>query len=215
MSQASSGDANLGGIFRVLGGLRPNQKARERFARRLRRRPGVVAVTVTPGLAHIVLIVRNVREVVSRKSGQDLFTESALIYTRIVAIPGKGTTRYAIARLSFCSHAVERLVERSQCALGSILSTLDNEARGCLGQIAGELTISDVEDHYLTSRHGVWAGSLDQTEPEEEWEVMCASPDIALPIFSVRTFLNEDLMRPIVWLRWNEREGEVKEEGRS
>lgn len=212
LNQASASDANLPKIFQALRDLRPNQKARMRFVRRIGRHPGVITASAAAGLKHIVLVVRNVREVVSRKSGQDLFTEKALIYTRIVAFPGRRTTGYAIARLSFCAHAIERLVERSAYDLAPILSTLDAEANRGLGQIAGDLTISDSDDHYLTSRQGVWAGSLDQTDPEEEWDVVCTNPDVAIPIFSVRTFLNEDLMQPMVWLRWNEREGETRKE---
>ncbi len=76
-----------------------------------------------------------------------------------------------------------------------------------LDWLAREDPLRDGDDEYLPLRTGVWAGGLDMLAPDPAWGPAFAGDDRPLPVFSVRTFLGEDEMRPMVWLGWSEATG--------
>ena len=204
MDQARAADADLGRIFEVLAGAAPNRMAEDRVLRRLKRTRGVVRAARSAATGAIRITARSVRGVEARRDGLALFAETGLLYTRIEVARTRTGPAFRIVRLSFSTHALERLVERTDEDLRPILPTIDAEAVSGLAQVAGNLTLSDRDDDYLTSRHGLWAGSLDLTSPEEDWSVVPVDPEAGLPIFSVRTFLSEDEMRATAWLKWSD-----------
>jgi hypothetical protein len=104
-------------------------------------------------------------------------------------------------RLAFCAHALERYVERSGCDLRNILQLIDAEAVQGLAQVLGHLVTHEGDDVFLTSPHGVWAGGLDQSSVEPDWRLIPRDPNTGLSLFSVRTFLAEDQMRPTLWYK--------------
>jgi hypothetical protein len=199
-AQAEEGD--LARVVQMSRDLAPNAKARDRLALRVQALRGVVRV----GLAgdEVVAVLRHRRQVTMRTEGADLFTEGALFYTRIAIRAGRGSTGYRLTRASFCLHALERLVERSPVALDRpLLAAVDAEAvavlRGC---VRADL-IADGEDHFARATgQGLWAGSLDQSEMDADWDLTYARPDAQVPVFSARTYLAPDQMRPTLWARW-------------
>ena len=82
LAQAGAEDADLATLFRLAADLRPNPRNLMRVARRLARLPGVVRVTAAEG-GGLILLARNLRRVVTRAEAAELFTEEALLYTRI------------------------------------------------------------------------------------------------------------------------------------
>ncbi|MBW0158411.1 hypothetical protein [Sedimentimonas flavescens] len=204
MQCAEREQAEISEIISELRGRPLGEKARTRLARRLRNRAGVVRAAMTPDLKSIILVLRNVRNVLTRSDGVDLFSEPQLVYTRLVVTSGRTLIRFAIDRISFCAHALERLVERSSCGLSFFLDVVDQEASRLLRWIASDRVLHESGDCYLGCEHGVWAGSLDEAEPEPGWFLRVDPEARRMPIFSIRTYLGEAQMKPLVWLLWQE-----------
>lgn len=204
MADAARGDAALGVIFADAAGMRANAKAMQRMAARFAGQRGVVRVGRAPDGSRITLYARNHREVRTRHAAQDLFAEEALVYSRIRLRCAKGQVMVAITRASFCRHAVERWVERSAVATGQrVLADLDKEAVALLQAMALHRGFDDAGDRYFPAlQAGVWAGSLDATGLEAEWGLAPVDGG-NVPVFSARTFLAADQMRPTVWLKWS------------
>lgn len=196
--------AELPAILAGLRSKRLGEKARLRLVKRLKTQEGVVRASMTPDLKTIVLVLRNVRDVVTRASGIDVFQESELVYTRVAVFGGRRFIKFAIDRIAFCAHAIERMVERTTCELSRLLDCVDREAVRVLRWIASEKVLHENGDCYLGAENGVWAGSLDMSEPEPDWGLVNIPGDQRMQIFSVRTFLGEAEMRPMVWFRWQE-----------
>ena len=121
-------------------------------------------------------------------------------------LPGRHGPAFYLNRASFCCHALERLVERSQVALNlPLLETVDAEAVRLLRNQALGRMINDAEDSLIRAvAKGVWAGGVDQMSPEVDWGLTLCDGAARLPGFSVRTFLGPAQMRPTVWLKWND-----------
>lgn len=199
---AQAEECELARVVKMARDLAPNPKSRDRLAIRLQALRGVVRV----GLAgeEVVAVLRHRRQVTMRVQGMDAFCENALFYTRVAIRACRGSTAYRLTRASFCLHALERMVERSTVALDRpLLAAVDAEAvavlRGC---VRTEL-IADGEDHFLRSTgQGLWAGSLDSSEVEADWDLAYANPEAQVPVFSARTYLSPEEMRPTLWARW-------------
>ena len=199
-AQAQEGD--LARVVHMTRDLAPNAKSRDRMAVRLQALCGVVRV----GLAGdaVVAVLRHRRRVTLRAEGTDVFTEDALFYTRLAIHAGRGNTAYRLTRASFCLHALERLVERSPVALDRpLLAAMDAEAVAVLRRCARADLIADGDDHFARATgQGLWAGSLDRSEMEADWDLGYANPEAQVPVFSARTYLSPDEMRPTLWARW-------------
>ena len=180
--------------------LAPNRKALERCAQRFRIASGTVLAGISDG--RLILVLRNLCNVQTRADGVEAFREDALIYTRFIVLLGKGGMATWINRASFSLHALERFVERSDCAIGpDILPMIDVEAVALLRRAMACDLIEQDDDCFIRARaEGVWAGSIDQALPDQSWDV--ARDDACVPTFSARTFLGPAEMRPAVWLRW-------------
>lgn len=111
-------------------GLRPNSKAVERLTLRLKGRPGVVRAAKAPGGKGVTFITRAVRAVEALVEGATVFHETGMIYLRArVGIVGPGIG-LQLSAVSFCAHALERLVERSDIDLqAALLPQVDAEAQ--------------------------------------------------------------------------------------
>lgn len=189
-------------VFSDLCGIAPNRRATERAVSRLRKRAGVVRAGISEDA--VVVTLREACDMLTRHDGVDAFREEVLIYTWVTVMNGKGMVRYRIHRASFSRHALERLIERSTCALGAgFLDTIDREAACALARIDHGNLIAHHDDDYLDARaDGVWAGSMDLTAPDPDWGL--TRDDACIPTFSARTFLGPDEMKPAVWLRWRD-----------
>lgn len=194
-------DADLSRLFRDTVLLRPNRRSAERLARRTGKRQGVVSTAIAAS-GRMVFVARNVRHVSNRVDCEEVFEETALIYTRASLRASGGTVLYRICRASFCLHAIERFIERSSCAIDAgLLSRLDAEAVGLLKSLNRTHIICHDGDSYLSAdAEGVWAGSVDESGLEPDW---CLDGSAPVAMFSVRTFLGPDQMKPEVWLKWN------------
>ena len=203
MQQARASDADSDKIFAALQQMKPNRLAMERLVHRLRRLPGVVRAGIGAEGRGVVIVLRNVCEAVTRTDATDLFAETALLYTRVGAVAQGGSVQFGINRATFCLHALERLVERSQCLFAPcLLSAVDVEAVALLRTGTTDTKIEHDGDSYMRAvTPGVWAGSFDATPAEAIWG-KAATPSIGVPTFSARTFLSPDEMKPAVWLRW-------------
>lgn len=192
-------------LFALAAGLRPNRKALERLSARLRARPGVVRVALSPCLKGLSLTARAVRRVEARVDGETAFHETGLIYLRIRAGMSGGRLAFHINAVSFCGHALERLVERSEVPLDSpLLDTIDGEALALFrGWDRAARIVEDEDEYYPASAPGVWAGGHDGMGLEPDWGLSVRSAPF-IPVFSARTFLSPAEMRPTVYLRWKD-----------
>ena len=139
---------DMPGLFRVAAGLRPNAKAVERLAARLKGRPGVARVAVVQGGKALSVTTRAVRPVEARVEGATVFSETALIYLRVrVGMMGPGLAVH-LSAVSFCTHALERLVERSDLDLRSaLLPQVDAEAQAIFrGRDRGARIVEDGDE---------------------------------------------------------------------
>lgn len=202
LAHARMDEADIPRIIATCQDLRPNAKALSRHAQRLSRMRGVVRASVAAG--GIVLVLRNVRQMVSRTEGADLFAETTLFYTRLTMKCSHQGIGFTLSRASFCLHALERLVERSLVAPDRpMLSAVDGEARAVLRALAQAEVIEDGAERYLRAcQSGVWAGSVDRSALEEDWGLSYGTEAAPIVVFSVRTFLGPDEMRPTLWLSW-------------
>jgi hypothetical protein len=204
MDHAERCEADLSAIFTLARDLRPNCKAIDRMAARMVKKAGVVQVARSA--EGLVLVLRNVRHLVNTVDGVNAFSETALLYTRLHIKPGRLGPALFLNRGSFCRHAMERFVERSQVALNRpLLQTIDAEAVRLLRNHASGRMIDDAGDSLIRAvAPGVWAGGVDQMPPEDGWGLTLCDGAIRLPVFSVRTFLGATQMRPTLWLKWND-----------
>lgn len=203
MQHARTTDADSDKIFAALREMKPNRVAMERLVHRLRRLPGVVRAGIGAEGRGVVIVLRNVCETVIRTEAADLFSECALLFTRVCAVAQRDSVQFGINRATFCLHALERLVERSQSPLDpSFLAAVDAEAVVLLRAGASSARIEHDGNSYIrAAATGVWAGSFDETPPEPEWGASVI-PSVGVPTFSARTFLSPNEMKPAVWLRW-------------
>lgn len=134
-------------------------------------------------------------------AGETAFHETGLIYLRArVGLVGRGMG-FHLSAVSFCRHALERLVERSTLALdAALLPQVDNEAQAIFRAWDRNALISEAGDEYYPAAlPGVWAGGHDEMALDPDWNLRNSCG--MLPVFSARTFLSAEEMRPTVWLR--------------
>jgi len=204
IAMAEQTATDLPGLIRLAADLRPNAKGVERLGKRLKGRPGVTRVSVARARTGLTFIARTVREIETRTANETAFRETSLIYLR--ARVGMASSRlcFELSAVSFCHHALERLVERSDVGLNSgLLSQVDIEAQAVFRAWHREARITEADDEYYPAAlPGLWAGGHDEMSVEQDWNLVndCGR----LPIFSARTFLSEAEMRPTVWLRWRD-----------
>lgn len=193
---------DMPGLFRRAADLRPNVKAVERLAQRLKGRPGVVRVARTRDGKGLTFFTRAVRAVRAQVAGETAFEETGLIYLRATVGMTGPLLGVHLAAVSFCAHALERLVERSDVPLHTpFLPQVDAEAQAIFrGWDRAARIIDAGDEYYPAATPGLWAGGHDEMALDPDWGLSngCGR----LPIFSARTFLSEAEMRPTVWLRW-------------
>ena len=195
---------DMPGLIRMAAGLRPNAKAVERLALRLKGRPGVVRVTKAEGGKALTFLTRAVREVEARVEGATVFHETGLIYLRArVGMMGP-ILGFQLSAVSFCAHALERLVRRSYIDLQTaMLPQVDAEAQAIFRGWDRAARIEEAGDEYYSAETpGLWAGGHDEMALDPDWGLSngCGR----LPVFSARTFLSAAEMRPTIWLRWKD-----------
>lgn len=109
-----------------------------------------------------------------------------------------------LSAASFCTHALERLVERSDIDLRTArVPQVDAEAQAIFRGWDRAARIVDAGDEfYPAATAGLWAGGHDDLALDPDWNLF--HPSGRPPIFSARTFLSEAEMCPTVWLRWKD-----------
>ena len=149
MQHARTADADSDKIFAALRKMKPNRLVMERLVHRLRRLPGVVRAGIGAEGRGVVIVLRNVCETVTRAEAADLFSECALLFTRVCAVAQRDSVQFGINRATFCLHALERFVERSQSPLDpSFLAAVDAEAVVLLRAGASSARIEHDGDSY-------------------------------------------------------------------
>ena len=196
-------DANLPEVTGMMRASGRGNVALGRARRRILGQPGVLRTGLLPEGRGLSVTLRNWRQIVTRFNGEPVFSEPAIIYTLAVYEAGRTVSRLKLARASFSPHALERLVERTALSLDMpLLVAVDREASMVLAALLDKASIEDEGDFYISAfQPGVWARNLDQEEPEPDLAA-CLPGEASLPLFSVRTFLSPDEMRPTLWLRW-------------
>lgn len=194
---------DMPGLFRRAADLRPNAKSVERLAQRLKGRPGVVRVARTRDGKGLTFLTRAVRAVRAQVAGETAFEETGLIYLRATVGMTGLLLGVHLSAVSFCAHALERLIERSEVDLRTaLLPQVDAEARAIFRSWDSGLMVRDREDDFHRAAiPGLWAGGHDEMALDPDWG-LCGTR--SLPVFSARTFLSEAEMRPTVWLRWKD-----------
>lgn len=202
MTRAAKAQADHEAIFTELRRMAPNRRGMERTVLRLRRAPGVLCAGIAKG--SVVVVLRDVCTMVTRTEGVEAFSEDAVIYTRVGALPEKGRMSFWINRVSFSLHALERFIERGKCELGAgVLDVVDAQAVSLLRRVVQGRAFAHEGDEYLSAGDaGVWAGSQDSTRPDPSWGIV--REEACIPTFSARTFLGPDQMKPCVWLQWQD-----------
>jgi len=205
LEEAEADCADAAGIVRSLHDLRPNLRNHARHARRLMRRRGVLRASTTG--CDLQVVFRNTLDVTVRKDGTDCFRERRIAWTSVRARAGKHMISFVTWQVQAGLHAMQRHVQRSDCPLHNLLPQLDGAMTEALEWLDREDPMRDGDDEYLPLRSGVWAGGLDMLASDPAWGPAFAGDDGPLPVFSVRTFLGEEEMRPMVWLGWSEATG--------
>lgn len=201
---ANRTSADLPALFRLAVDLRPNPKGLERLALRIKGRPGVSRVALAPKEKALTFIARAVRDVSARVEGEQVFRETGLIYLRArVGLVGP-SIGFHLSAVSFCQHALERVIERSCLPIDHpLLPQIDEEARAVFRAWDRDARIIDGDDEfYPAGLSGLWVGGHDELGMEPDWNLFNTSGSV--PVFSARTFYSENEMRPTVWLRWKD-----------
>lgn len=204
LTMADRAAPDMESLFRIAADLRPNAKAVERLALRLKGRPGITRVARARDGRGLSFTARAVRAVEARVEGATVFHETGLIYLRArVRMMGPGLG-FQLSAVSFCAHALERLVERSDLDLHTaLLPQVDAEAQAIFGGWDRAARIEEAGDEYYPAETpGLWAGGHDEMAVDPDWGLSNGCG--CLPVFSARTFLSETEMRPTLWLRWKD-----------
>ncbi|HEV8035592.1 hypothetical protein [Yoonia sp.] len=203
VSRARKEPANVRDIMLKIREIRPGLKARIRLVKQIKKMPGVITGSYSSS-GTVRTVYREVVAMQTRHEEEELFTEDVLLYSAVFAESTRTRRSLHIARVSLNYHAIERLIERSDCEIGpGFLGLIDREANHILKELARDMCISHNEDEFIRSSYcGVWAGSIDASRPDPEWFASEADPKA--PIFSVRTFLSPDEMHPSIWMKWND-----------
>jgi hypothetical protein len=208
LAEAEAGCADASGIVHSLHDLAPNPRNGARHARRLMRRRGVLRASATRG--GVAVVFRHTLNVTVRKDGTDCYREPCIAWTSVRASAGKHRISFVTWQVQAGLHALQRHVERSACPLHNLLPQMDRAMTEALDWLDREDPLRDGDDEYLPFRNGVWAGGLDMLASDPAWGPAFAGDDRQLPVFSVRTFLGEEEMRPMVWLGWSEATGATR-----
>lgn len=205
IARAERRQSDLAKLVFLARALRPNRKALGRLAARLKRQPGVVHVGGMAEGMILTCIARSVREVEARVEGETIFRETGLIYMRMRIGVVDGRIGFQLNAVSFCCHAIERLVARSAIPLDdALLDHMDEEAKAIFRFWNKSAHIlDDGDEFYPAATPGLWAGGHDEMDIDSGWGVTARDKPI-VPIFSARTFLSPAEMRPTVWLRWKD-----------
>ncbi len=195
---------DMPGLFRMAAGLRPNAKAVARLALRLKGRPGVVCVSMARNGRSLSFTTRAAHEVEAQVEGKTMFREPSLVYLRATVGMTGSLLGLQLSAISFCAHALERLIERSAVDLGATFPRhVDAEAQAILRGWGRGARIEEAGDEYYPA---VMARPLgrghDEMALDLDWGL--SNDTGRVPLFSVRTFLSEAEMRPTVWLRWKD-----------
>lgn len=203
MSLARKKPADVPDIFLKIREIRPSLKARIRLIKQIKKMPGVITGSYASS-GTVRVVYREVVAMQTQHEEQELFAENVLLYSVVIAETTRTTRSLQIARVSLNYHALERLIERSDCEIGpGFLELIDQEANHILKELARDEPITHNEDEFIRSSFcGVWAGSIDASRPDPEW--FAGEADQKAPIFSVRTFLSPDEMHPYIWMKWND-----------
>lgn len=204
IAMADRNAPDLASLFRLAASLRPNTKAVERLAVRLRGRPGVSRVTMSRDGKSLTYTARAVRDLDAQVGGETVFQETGIIYLRVTVAFTGHCLGFHVSAISFCRHALERLVERSDLGLdAALLPQIDIEAQAIHIGWDRAVLIEEAGDEYFPAvTPGLWAGSFDEMVLDQASSL--ATGLGWFPVFSVRTFLSEAEMRPTVWLRWKD-----------
>lgn len=205
LTEAQRESADLPTLFGLAAGLRPNPKGVERTGARLKSRPGVARVTLSPCRRSLTVTTRTLQDIDARVQGETAFHETGLIYLRVRIDMKGGRLGFGLSAVGFCRHAVERLVERSSLPLDvPLLPALDAEAQAVFRNWDSATRIMDDGDEfYGAAVPGVWAGGYDAMKADADWGLAGGNEPL-IPIFSARTFLSPAEMRPTVFLRWKD-----------
>jgi hypothetical protein len=205
MKQASLHSADDTRLVSELHDLAPNARSHMRYARRLRRRVGVVRVRPTDD--GLLVIFRNTVSAILRKDDVECYAEQRISWTSIHAMPGRRLIRFTTYQVQIGIHAIQRKIERSACPLDDLLGQMDCAMVRALGWLDDNEPIRDRDDAYLPCADGVWAGGMDEVQSDPAWGRAFAGDARPLPVFAAHTYLGEEQMRPTVWLSWSQAMG--------
>lgn len=197
-AQRDSADATA--LFDATRGMAPNLRSRQRCAARLRRARGVIRAAAT---RHgMQMVFRTALEVDLRKEGVSCFSETRIDWTWVHVVRDRRQTLFQLCSIHVAPHALERRVERSDCPLEDLLPQMDAAMLRALDRLCRGAVLEDRDDHFLPAKAGVWAGGYELTAPDPAWGPAFADA-APMPVFSIRTYLGEEQMRPTVWYGWS------------
>ena len=198
-NQAEIDDGDMAELLVMSIKMTKNLANRRRVAHRMKRLPGVISVKrFSDGLS---AILRTRREMILNDTEGEHFREQILMYTFVTFERTKKGMDFGMKRVSFSRHALERLVQRSDCALYDLLGQVDQEA---ISILHAKWPDTDEERSYQKATpDGVWAGHYDRSLAGDQWPLRYRTEeDRLIPTFSARTFLSVEEMNPVAWLNW-------------
>ena len=213
MAAAQADSADAARLMTELHDLAPNAQSRQRFAKRLGRRPGVVRAAATN--YGIALTFRRHLDVTLNRDGTTLFREERIAWTRVEAVAGRGEIVFLTQELHVSFHAIQRHLERSAAPMRGLLAHLDVEMSRLARHIKTSEPILDRDDEFLPSADGMWAGEREFLADDPAWGAAFAHAGAQQPLFSIRTYLGEAELRPVVWLAWSRIRGDMGNGNRS
>ncbi|ADE85043.1 hypothetical protein [Rhodobacter capsulatus] len=205
LSEAGAVPIDMARLIALASDFRPNRKALDRLGGRIGRLPGVVRVRLCPDPLRLVVVTRAPHGVVTCHAGVEQFREESLLYVRMEVGIEAGRVMFGFTALSYCLHAIERLVERTDLPLHQpLLPVLDAEACAGFADLMAGRELTEAEATFLPAQaEGVWVVSSDWMAFDTDWGLTCLEPR-GIPMHSIRTFLAPEQMRPTLWLRWRD-----------
>lgn len=198
---ASQQSADAAKILNQLHDLAPNKKNRGRTVARLRKHRGVIsAVTSTGGVR---MVLRSTLDVTVCGDEVGAYTEPRISWMQVYARSGRGNVGFNLACIQVSLHAIQRRLERSDLDRNDALARLDHSMMRAFKWLEAHDPLDDSRGEYLPMQHGVWAGRTEQTSIDQNWGAAFRNAASPLRLFSIRTYLSEDEMRPLVWLDWS------------
>lgn len=203
-------------IINRFGDLRPNKVSLKRVAARAQGTRGLTFLKLSPCQTRARSLMREVVRVTFKNDDETLFDEDQISYTAFSAEFADGVPKFAMMKIGFSRHSIERFIERTEVPVDqAILPYLDEEALH-IARIFMQWLPTNAEKQpivfgfkgedvvYTGLRHqrGVWVNSIDRSDVVSTYQLISDDGHDGGLYVNVRTHLNEETMKPNILTRY-------------